>query len=61
MEHSLSEQEILRREALDQLIKLNINPYPQETFEVNTTTTEIINNFPNNRATISRYIHVPEE
>jgi len=48
MEQSLSEQEILRRESLNELIKFNINPYPSETFEVNTTTIDIIKKFPNN-------------
>jgi len=35
---SLSEQEIIRRESLEELKKLGINCYPNESFEVNTTT-----------------------
>ncbi len=34
--HSLSEQEIIRREALEQIKSLGINPYPSEKFPVNT-------------------------
>ena len=45
MARQLSEQEQLRREALQKLIDLGINPYPSETFEVNTTTKEIETNF----------------
>jgi len=43
---SLSEQEILRRESLRELYQLGINPYPSETFEVNVTTSEILEKFP---------------
>lgn len=41
----LSEQEIIRREALDELRKLNIEPYPAKEFEINTTTAEIKENY----------------
>ncbi len=41
----LSEQEQVRREALDELIKLGIDPFPAEGFEVNVTSREIIENF----------------
>jgi hypothetical protein len=34
----LSEQELIRREALDELIKLGINPFPAETFDINVST-----------------------
>jgi lysyl-tRNA synthetase class 2 len=37
----LNEQEIIRREALKEIINLGINPYPAETFEVNVTAREI--------------------
>src|SRR5690349_3571959 len=37
----LNEQEIIRREALKEIINLGINPYPAETFEVNTTSVSI--------------------
>jgi lysyl-tRNA synthetase class 2 len=37
----LSEQEIVRREKLNEIIKLGIHPYPPELFEVNVTSQEI--------------------
>ncbi len=43
----LSEQEIIRRESLQQLLDLGIDPYPGETFEVNTTASAILENYPN--------------
>ena len=42
----LSEQEIIRRQSLDELIKLGINPYPAELFEVSVTSQEILSNYP---------------
>jgi lysyl-tRNA synthetase, class II len=42
---ALSEQEILRREALTELRNLGINPYPANEFVVTATSTEILNNF----------------
>ncbi|MBO7134768.1 MAG: lysine--tRNA ligase [Bacteroidales bacterium] len=41
----LSEQEILRREALKELINLGINPYPAPEFKVTTNTRDILNRF----------------
>jgi Lysyl-tRNA synthetase (class II) len=41
----LSEQEIFRRNSLDELRKLGINPYPAEGFEVNVSTQEILANY----------------
>ncbi len=41
----LSEQEIFRRNSLEELRKSGINPYPAEGFEVNTNTTDILNNY----------------
>ena len=37
----LSEQEILRRNSLEELRKLGIEPYPAELYPVNTTAKEI--------------------
>ncbi|HNX07702.1 MAG TPA: lysine--tRNA ligase [Bacteroidales bacterium] len=48
MTNELSEQEQIRRQALEELYKMGINPYPAETFEVNALTTEIHVNFPAN-------------
>jgi len=41
----LSEQELVRRNSLAEMYDLGINPYPPEAFEVNTTTTEIHEQF----------------
>ena len=41
----LSEQEIVRREALQQLIELGIDPYPADEFEVNANSLEIKENY----------------
>ena len=45
MSNGLSELEILRREALAELRKLGIDPYPPEAFEVNVNAQDIINNY----------------
>lgn len=42
----LSEQEQIRRNSLNELKKLGINPYPAALYEVNATSTEIHNQFP---------------
>src|SRR6478609_850881 len=42
----LSEKEIIRRQSMDEMVKLGINPYPSELFEINVTTKEIHENFP---------------
>ena len=41
MSRVLSEQEIVRRESLQKLIDLGINPYPSESLDVNTTSKQI--------------------
>lgn len=42
----LSEQEIIRRQKLDTFLQLGINSYPAPTYEVNVTTKEIQEKFP---------------
>jgi len=42
----LSEQEIIRRQSLDELQKLGIDPYPSDIYEVNVAAEEIHKNFP---------------
>lgn len=42
----LSEQEIIRRKKLDDLINLGIDPYPAAEYEVNATTEQILKEFP---------------
>jgi len=46
MNQEFSEQEQIRRQSLDELYKLGINPFPAELFPVNVKTTEILKNFP---------------
>jgi len=45
---SLSELEILRRNALVELRKLGIDPYPAEAYEVNATAADILANYESN-------------
>jgi lysyl-tRNA synthetase class 2 len=45
MSTGLSEQEVLRRNALTQLRDLGIDPYPAETFEVNAHAADILKNY----------------
>ena len=45
----LSEQEILRRQKLEEIIKLGINPYPPELFEVNASAKDILENYERNK------------
>ncbi|MFN0275209.1 MAG: lysine--tRNA ligase [Chitinophagales bacterium] len=44
----LSEQEILRRESLQKLIALGIDPYPADAFETSFSSKEILDEFPAN-------------
>lgn len=41
----LSEQEVIRRQKLEEFEKLGINPYPAELFEVNASAREILENY----------------
>ena len=45
MHRELSEQEIVRRESLQKLLDLGINPYPSDLFDVNISATEIKKNY----------------
>lgn len=45
----LSEQEIIRRQSMEELQKLGINPYPPELFEVNVSAKEIHDNYPDKK------------
>lgn len=42
----LSEQEIIRRKKLEDLLNLGINPYPAAEYEINATTAQILEEFP---------------
>ncbi len=46
----LSEQEIIRRQSLEELQRLGINPYPADLFEINTTAQEIHAKFPSDES-----------
>ncbi len=46
MSRELSEQEILRRNSLKELIKLGIDPYPAEQYKLNASIDEILKKFP---------------
>src|SRR5579863_4215299 len=48
---TLSEQEIIRRESLQQLRDLGINPYPAEAFNVTAFAQDILENFTANAET----------
>ena len=45
MSTGLSEQELLRRNSLNQLRELGINPYPAEAFEINAHAADILANY----------------
>jgi lysyl-tRNA synthetase class 2 len=49
MNHELSEQESVRRQALEELYKLGIEPWPAETYSVNVTAKEILEKFPGDK------------
>ncbi|TSJ39583.1 lysine--tRNA ligase [Mucilaginibacter corticis] len=48
MSIALSEQEIIRRESLQQLRALGINPYPAEEYKITTSAQDITDNFQTN-------------
>ena len=45
MSSSLSEQEIVRRDSLQKLVDLGINPYPSELYEINASASDIKSNY----------------
>lgn len=48
MSHQLSEQEIIRRQTLDEIRKMGIDPYPAELYPVNSFAQDIKANFESN-------------
>ncbi len=46
----LSEQEVIRRNSLNELKKLGINPYPAAKYEISSKSTEILENFDTEKA-----------
>ncbi|HTX87726.1 MAG TPA: lysine--tRNA ligase [Bacteroidales bacterium] len=49
MSSTFSEQEGIRRESLQELLRLGINPYPPESFDVNVTAAGIREKFPQDK------------
>ncbi|MBY0244598.1 MAG: lysine--tRNA ligase [Sphingobacteriaceae bacterium] len=49
MSIGLSDQELLRRESLKQLRALGIEPYPAESYEINATAKDILENYENDK------------
>lgn len=45
----LSEQELVRRQKREELMRMGIDPYPAEEFPINVTTTDILKNYENNK------------
>ena len=52
MSTPLSEQEVVRREALQELRNQGVNPYPADCFDVNTNSEDIKQNFEKEGGTI---------
>jgi lysyl-tRNA synthetase class 2 len=50
MSMELSEQEQIRRNSLQELNKMGIDPYPADTYEVNATSKDILEKFPNDES-----------
>lgn len=48
--NNLSEQEIIRRQSLEALVEMGIDPYPAATFEINCNAKEIKENYPNDNS-----------
>ena len=48
----LSEQEQIRRNSLEEIKKLGINPYPPELYEISHSAAEIIAGFEENEAAL---------
>lgn len=49
MKEDLSEQEVLRRNKLEEITKLGVNAYPAELFEVNVSARDILENYERNK------------
>lgn len=49
MTEELSEQELQRRQKLEELTKIGVNAYPQEGFEINVSAKDILENYERNK------------
>jgi len=50
MSQGLSEQEVLRRQAAEELVKLGVDPWPAATYLVNATAADILKRFPEDQS-----------
>jgi lysyl-tRNA synthetase, class II len=48
MDHDLNEQQLIRRQKMQQISEMGINPFPPELYPVNAYAADIKNGFPNN-------------
>ena len=55
----LSEQEIVLRQCLEELLQMGINPYPADEFPVNAYSTDIRDNFVDGEAVSYTHLTLP--
>jgi lysyl-tRNA synthetase class 2 len=58
MSTELSEQEVIRRNKLEEIVKLGIDPYPAALYEVNATAKDILENFTPEKAEAYKNISI---
>jgi lysyl-tRNA synthetase class 2 len=58
MSTELSEQEVIRRNKLEEIVKLGIDPYPAALYEVNATAKDILENFTPEKAEAYKSISI---
>jgi lysyl-tRNA synthetase class 2 len=58
MSTELSEQEIIRRNKLEEIVKLGIDPYPAALYEINATAKDILENFTPEKAEAYKNISI---
>lgn len=52
----LSEQEIIRRNSLKEMQALGIDPFPAAEYKVNTSSSEILENFDPEKRTFKKFV-----
>ena len=57
MSKNLSEQEQVRRNSMDELRKMGIDPYPAQLFEVNVTAKGILENYEKRKLDYKKTAH----
>jgi lysyl-tRNA synthetase class 2 len=58
MSTELSEQEVIRRNKLEEIVKLGIDPYPAALYEINATAKDILENFTPEKADAYKNISI---